>query len=222
MQRLFRIRIRSLLNDMKHKIQYYWGKDHLLIDLGNRINPRIRIVYWIELIVTAGIATIFLLQSASLSSNWLHVIACFSIGFVYLLAAYRFLSRMFYKEKIVISNDHFTLIQQTPFRQSTASYDWERMGALHYAGKDAKTDHPLKGNCFDYFGFDTQERVAQELHHDGNLYFKYNDTAVRFARDIYSWHAEEIVRMIRLYSGNSLQLGEEWKNLLEEMDWTRE
>jgi hypothetical protein len=204
------------------KIRYYWGNDHLLVDLGNRIEPRIRIIYWIEFLITTGIATIFLLQSFSLSENRMHVLASLAVGFIYLLAAYRFFSRMFYREQISVSDNHFTIIRKTLFRHSMISYDWERMGPLHYKGKEAKTDHPLKGKCFDYFGFDTQERLVQDLHHDGNLYFDYGNTAVRFARGIYSWHAEEIVRMIRLYSGTSLQLGEEWKNLMQEMDWTNE
>jgi len=207
---------------MKEKIKYYWGRDHLMIDLGNRIEPRIRIIYWIEFLITIGIATIFLLQSAALSASWLHITASVGVGLLYLLAAYRFLSRVFYKEKIAVTNHHFVIIRQTPFQHRMASYDWERMGALHYIGKDTKTDHPLKGKCYDYFGFDTQERLVQDLHHDGNLYFNYDNIPVRFARGIYSWNAEEMVRMIRLYSGTSLQLGDEWKILMQEIDWTQE
>ncbi len=207
---------------MKAKIKYYWGDNHLLINLGNRIEPRIRIIYWIEFVITVGIATIFLLQSMAVHANWLHVAASVGIGIIYLLASYRFFSRMFFREKIMVSNTHFTLVSQTPFRQRIVSYDWERMGALHYSGKESKTDHPLKGKCFDYFGFDTQERLVQDLHHDGNLFFNYNHAQVRFARGIYSWHAEELVCMIRLYSGTSLQLGEEWKAIMKEVDWTKE
>jgi len=101
-------------------------------------------------------------------------------------------------------------------------YDWEELGTLHYIGKGAKTDHPLKGKCFDYFGFDTQEKVVQDLHHDGNLYFEYKGIPVRFARGIYSWHAEEIVNMIRLFAGSSLRLGPEWQNIMQEIDWEEE
>lgn len=204
---------------MKSSVKYYWGKDHLLIDLGNRIEPRIRVIYWIELVVTIGVATIFLLQSLQLSASWTHIVTSICIGSVYLLAAYRFFSRMFYRECIKVTNDNLTITRQTPFKKVSVTYDWEGMGALHYSGKEAKTDHPLKGKCFDYFGFDTQEQLVQDLHHDGNLYFIYNKNQVRFARGIYSWHAEEIVRMIRLFSGTSLQLGSEWEMLMKEMNW---
>ncbi|HRO43865.1 MAG TPA: hypothetical protein PL009_13595 [Flavipsychrobacter sp.] len=204
---------------MNTGIKYLWGKDHLLIDLGNRIQSRIRIIYWIEFVITMGIATIILLELLSLNTTWFYALASISISLLYLLAAYRFFSRMSYREKIRVTDQDFTIIKQTPFRHKETSYVWTKMGVLHYKGKEAKTDHPLKGKCFDYFGFDTQEKLVQDLHHDGNLYFNYCETSVRFARGIYSWHAEEIVRMIRIFSGTSLQLGEEWEYLLEEMNW---
>lgn len=207
---------------MKSDIKYYWGNDHLLIDLGNRIESRIRFVYWIEFLITTGIATIFLLRSFNLSQSGLVITATAGVVLIYLLAAYRFLSRMFYREKIGVSDHHFTIIRQTPFGRRLYNYEWKKMGALHYKGKDAKTDHPLKGKCFDYFGFDTQERVVQDLHHDGNLYFEYEGKPIRFARGIFSWHAEDLVRMVHLFPGSALQLGEEWKYLLEEIDWTKE
>jgi len=207
---------------MSTDIKYYWGKDQLLIDLGNRIEPRIRIIYWIEFIITIGIATIILLESFSMVESWLYILASIGIGLLYLLAAHRFLSRMLYREKIAVTNTHLSIIRQTPFRTKTTCCEWTKMGALHYKGKDAKTDHPLKGKCFDYFGFDTQERLVQDLHHDGNLFFMNGDKVVQFARGIYCWHAEDIVKMIRLYAGSSLQLGEEWKHLLQEMDWSSE
>lgn len=204
---------------MKPKIKYLWGKEHLTIDLGNRIEPRIRMIYWVEFLMTMGIATIFFLHSYKLQHNWVHLLANLCLCMLSLLAVYRFLSRMFYREKLVVTDNHFTIVRQTPLNSNKSSYDWESMGALHYIGKDAKTDHPLKGSSFDYFGFDAQEHLVQDIHHDGNLYFEFNGVPIRFARGIYSWHAEEIVRMIRLYSGSSLQLGAEWKYLMEEMKW---
>lgn len=203
-------------------IRYFFGENNLLIDLGNRIDRRIRFIYWIEFLITTGLATIFLLQSFSLEQSWVHAVASVGVALLYLLASYRFFSRMFYREQIQVSGQHFSIIRKTPFRSTIVHYDWKKMGVLQYKGKDAKTDHPLKGKSFDYFGFDTQERLVQELHHEGNMCFEYNGVLVRFARGLYSWHAEEVVRMIHLQPGVLLRLGEEWERLTEEMDWTRE
>lgn len=204
---------------MRNNIGYYWGKEDLQIRLGNRIEPRIRIIYWIEFLVTAGIATIVLLTTLNIEQNWMMALADAAIGSIYLFAAYRFLSKMFFRESLTVTKEGFAITQKTPFKKRNHYYHWTEMGSLHYAGKGAKTDHPLKGKCFDYFGFDTQEQLVQDLHHDGNLFFESGGKQVRFARGIYSWHAEEIIRMITLFSGSALTLGEEWNALLGEIDW---
>lgn len=109
-----------------------------------------------------------------------------------------------------------TLVKKTIFAQQVRRYDWRSVGMLHYEGKTPKTDHPLKGKSFDYFGFETQEHLIQSLHHDGNLYFDTLDGRVYFGAGVYSWDAEEMVQMMKLYNGNSLQLGPEWKEMLQE------
>ena len=206
---------------MTKAIRYLWGSEDLLIELGNRTEPRIRLIYYTEFLVTTGLATIFMLRGIHAVQGYVQVLCSLGTGLVYLLAAYRFLSRMFYTESLRITNDQLTIIRKTPFHTRSSSYFWQRMGRLHYKVREAKTDHPLKGKCFDYFGFDTQEQVVQDLHHEGNLFFQYDGSPVRFARGIYSWHAEEIVNMIRLFSGPALRLGAEWKDLLKEMYWER-
>jgi hypothetical protein len=93
------------------------------------------------------------------------------------------------------------------------------MGHLHYFGKEKKTAHPLKGKNIDYWGFEAQEHVIQQIYQEGSLYFNYNGFAIRFGRNIYSWHAEEVVRMMCLYAGEKLHLGTEWIDLMQEHEW---
>ncbi|RYZ53170.1 MAG: hypothetical protein EOP49_07865 [Sphingobacteriales bacterium] len=199
---------------MNPPIRYHWGANHLLIRLGNRTETRIRILFCLEFIVTMGMATIFLIRSFHASSDLLHWMVSCGAMLLYGLAAYRFFSRMFFSEELLITDQSISIIRKTPFSYVREDHHWEQVGTLHYPDRETKTDHPLKGNCFDYFGFDTQEKLVQRLHHDGNLMFIGTDKEVRFARGIYSWHAEELIRMIRLYAGSKLRLGEEWKQLI--------
>lgn len=201
---------------IKRDITYHWGEDYLLISLGNRIEPRLRWLFLAEFLLTSGVATVFLLQSRPVSANLVHFFTGSASALIYLLAAYRFLSRMVFTEKIQISNQGISIIQRTPFYKQAKSYSWLSMGPLHYVGKPAKTDHPLKGNSFDYFGFETQEHLIQSLHHNGNLCFYCDGEEIRFARGVYSWDAEKMIRMIKLYVGNSLRLGPEWEHMLQE------
>lgn len=200
----------------KPSITYYWGDKNLLISLGNRTQKRIRALYIAELILTAGMATVFLLQSIPFRQTFIHWTACAGATVLYLLAANRFLARMFFSEQILLDEHSLTIIKKTLLSQQVFRYNWEEIGTLHYAGKGAKTDHPLKGKCFDYFGFETQEHLIQSLHHDGNMYFDTYDGRMYFAAGVYSWDAEEIVRMMKLYIGSNLQLGPEWKEMLQE------
>ena len=202
----------------KRSITYYWGDHSLLITLGNRTHMRIRALYLAEFLVTAAMATIFLLQSIPFRHTFIHWVACVGASVLYLLAAHRFLARMFFTEQLLLDEYSLTIIKKTIFSQRVLRYDWRQIGKLHYAGKGTKTDHPLKGKSFDYFGFDTQEHLIQSLHHDGNMYFDSIEGRVYFASGVYSWHAEEIVRMMKLYIGSHLQLGPEWEEMLQEQE----
>lgn len=202
----------------KPTITYSWGDNSLLITLGNRTHARIRALYLVEFIVTAAMATIFLMQSLPFRHTVIRWTAGLGASSLYLLSAYRFLARMFFSERILLEQYYFTIIRKNLFSQQVRRYDWRHIGALHYAGKGTKTDHPLKGKCFDYFGFETQEQLIQSLHHDGNLYFDTLEGRVYFASGVYSWDAEEMVQMMKLYIGSSLKLGPEWEEMLQEQE----
>ncbi len=204
---------------MDAEITYYWARDHLRIDLGNRTDKRLRMFFWLEFCFTVCLATVFLVQVFPIQRIWLHGLTIAGSGVLYVLAVFRLLSRISTKEQLVLTQTHFTLIRKSLVTRKVQHYQWQYMGQLHYLGKDKKTDHPLKGHYFDYFGFETNEHFIQNLHRDGSLYFTYHSCPVRFGRFIYSWHAEEIVRMMQLYIGDTLVLGSEWKRMLQEHEW---
>ncbi len=203
----------------KNAITYHWGDDHLLITLGNRTQARIKILFWAEFLFTTGMATIFLKEAFDFTGSILKTGSVVAAALLYLVASYRFFSRILYTEKIFLDQESMTIVQRTPFTLVNRSYKWADIGPIHYVGKTTKTDHPLKGNCYDYFGFETQERLIQNLHHDGNLYFNHLGYPVRFGKCVYSWDAEEMMRMMQLYAGASIKFGPEWKAMLQEMEW---
>ncbi len=203
----------------KNEITYYWGDRSLLIRLGNRTDKRVRALYIAELIFTGCMATIFMLQAMPLRHSTVHIVACVGASAIFMLAAYRFLSRIFYDEQLLLDQRSLTIIRKTFFGKNIRKYDWREIGALHYEGKPKKADHPLKGHSFDYLGFDTQDHLIQSLHHNGNMYFDSYEGRVYFASGVYSWNAEEMVQLMKLYIGSSLQLGPEWKEMLQEQGY---
>jgi len=202
----------------KSSITYNWGDGYLHITLGNRTEKRILALYVAEFIVTISMATIFLVQSFPLFKNPLHFLGAMGASLLYFLAARRFLNRMFFSEQLHLDDKYLTLIRKTLFSKQLRQYSWQSVGILHYTGKAPKTDHPLKGHSFDYFGFETREHLIQSLHHEGNLFFNTREGRVYFASGVYSWDAEDMVQMMRLFIGNALQLGPEWEQMLREQE----
>ena len=198
---------------MKKDIKYKWGNDQLSIELGDRILPRIKLLFYAEFLLTTATASVLLIESYPFQDNKL-----LSIGaaLLYLTAAYRFLSRILFRETIILTPFDFIIHYHALFSKKTFTYDRSLIGPIHYLGKDVKTDHPLKGMCFDYFGFETQEQLIQSLHQEGSLYFNYAGFPVRFGRGVYTWHAEEMLQMMQLYCGGSLLLSADWENMLEQ------
>lgn len=179
-----------------------------------------RILYVFEFLFTVGLATVVLMKSLSLTHQlllWVNI-TCSSI--LYFLAGRRFLQRIYLDESITLDQHHISFIKKTLLSTRVKKYDWRVLGALHYEGQVKKTDHPLKGKTFDYFGFETHEHIIQILHKNGNLYFDTPEGRLYFAVGVYSWHAEEMVQMMRMYMGNYLRLGPEWEQMLQthEMD----
>ncbi|HTN47398.1 MAG TPA: hypothetical protein VL098_13695 [Flavipsychrobacter sp.] len=205
------------MKKQKTDIQYLWGEDRLEIDLGNRVASRIKMILCGEFVITVSMATVFLLRSFQVQMWGVGLLLGIGASVLYVLASYRLASRIYYREKIEITPHHFVLTTQTLISKKTYAYDWRCIGTLHYIGKDIQ--NTCGSDCYDYLNFNKHELLLQDLHHSGNLFFTYKDEPVRFARGIYSWHAEEIVRMIQLYAGNNLKLGAEWKHLIETSEW---
>lgn len=202
------------------EIKYYWGENDLHINLGSRTTSRMRVLYIFEFLFTIGLATVVLFKSLSLTPPlllWTNIIGA---SVLYFLAARRFLLRVSLKESIILDDRYISFVKKSLISKKTRKYDWRMLGPLHYEGQVKKTDHPLKGRSFDYLGFETHEHIIQILHKNGNLYFDTPEGRMYFAVGLYSWHAEEMVQMMRMYMGNYLRLGPEWEQMLQtpEMD----
>lgn len=203
----------------KRNITYHWGEKTLLITLGNKVNKRIRALYIAELVFTASMATIFMVQSFPFRHNVVNWIATVGASLLYILAAHRFLARIFFSEQLLLDANHITIVRKTLLSRKVLRFHWKHIGELHYEGKTKKTDHPLKGKSFDYLGFETQEHLIQSLHHNGNLYFDTIDgNRIYFAPGVYSWDAEKMVQMMKIFTGTSLKLGPEWEEMLQEQE----
>ena len=56
--------------------------------------------------------------------------------------------------------------------------------------------HPLAGKSFDYLGFQTEQKVINEMYGDNRLAFDYNGRTISFGKNVYSWEFDEIANYI--------------------------
>lgn len=198
---------------MAKSITYKWGIDSLTIELGNRTETRMRVLFWAEFVLTAGIATALLINSMSFTS-FFEVIFCFCASALYTIASYRFLVRVFSKEEILLDEYDIVLIRRNFLATRHRHFSWSGISPLFYVGQAKKTPHPLKGDGFGFLGFQSQEHLIQKLNHQGNLYFYYGGHPIHFARNIYAWNAEEMIGMMKLFAGNKLRLAPQLQIIL--------
>ena len=189
------------------------------IEFGNKLNNKIKVLFSFEAIggILAVVFGVFLVLSAMNSHNgngyfdYLFSYAMIIIGAIFF---WRYFSRISNKETIFINADTLKIIISSINRKVATEYEISKISDLKYRGKAVKTDHPLKGQSYDYFGFETQELVIAEVHNEGNLSFVYDDKIVCFGRNVYSWDAVEINEILHKITKGHLQIA----NLPEEMD----
>lgn len=94
-------------------------------------------------------------------------------------------------------------------------YDIERVTNMQFRGKQHPTDHPLKGESFDYFGFQTEQELINTVHDEGNLSFDYDGKTVFFGKSVPSWDAEDLAKTIRELTDNRLYIANLPENIEE-------
>src|SRR5688572_27976916 len=106
-----------------NKIAYHWGEDHLAVTIGNNIPIRIRMLFWAEFLFTCGMTTLLLVYLLPAENTIMSLISKSGSAILYMLAAYRLLSRIFSTEALLLDNQSFTIINRTLFNQVTNSFE---------------------------------------------------------------------------------------------------
>lgn len=201
---------------MENRITYHWGEHNILIDLGYRVHAKVKVILWAELLLLSTAATILLYTAYPLNATLINVFEVSLAFIIYCLAFYRFLSRAYYTEKLLLTPYSLDIIQRTPFSIKSHKYEWQYMGPLHYVGKAENTEQLLKNYSRNNLTLEYHERFLNRLYIEDNLYFNYGGFPVRFGKSLYSWNAEEVVNIMQLYIGQKLVLGPEWQNMVQE------
>lgn len=168
-------------------------KDGKLITLTRPFDTRPKVLNGIYFFVFFAFATVFLGQGFSLDfSNTAGVIVVTLSVFTLYIASFRFINKALMTEKIYINKTELRLILKSFFGSKVQIFDRKKISDFRHLAKPDLTRHALAGDTFDYLGFDTQQKMINEMHGDNRLAFDYNGKTVTFGDNIYSWHFEEL------------------------------
>lgn len=141
-----------------------------------------------------------------------------SIGF--LVISYRFIKKALFAEKLYINKNLLTISKGGFLYGSSFSYDISLISNFRHLDKPEITKHPLAGESFDYFGFQTEQKVINEMHGDNRLAFDYNGTTITFGENIYSWEFGELEVLLYDITGNDFRYTDEFEKTFKPEDDT--
>jgi len=176
-----------------------------VITLSSPLNSRARILYFSYsfLFLASTLAFGYLVVSSydvlmAAIIAFLGTIAC-------AIAFYRFINKATETEKLLVSKDQLDIINSTIFKRSVKSFVISEISDFKFNEKEKYEPHPLKGETFDYLGFQTEQQVIQDLHGDGRISFNYRGGLFRFGKDLASWEFKQLEVLLYELTGNDLR-----------------
>ena len=141
-------------------------------------------------------ATIFLRLLLTDAEEIVPIILAAIGSFVFYLAAYRFGNKAVSSEKILVGQNSISIINQGLFKKSSTEFEISRISNFRHLAQQQLSRHPLAGDNFDYLGFQTEQKVINDMHGENRLAFEYDGKTIKFGDNIFSWEFEEIKGII--------------------------
>lgn len=129
----------------------------------------------------------------------------FAIGF------YRFINKATEQEALLVTRENLDIIVSALLKSETRSFLVKEIGGFRFLEKEQYSPHPLKGETFDYLGFQTEQQVIQDLHSEGRAAFDYRGRQVRFGKSLASWDFNELEVLLYDITGNDFRYTDEYE-----------
>ena len=121
------------------------------------------------------------------------------------VASYRFGRSSVLEQHLFIDSNELILMDKAIRIQKRQVFELSSVTHFRFLAKPEMSRHPLAGESFDYLGFQTEQKVINEMYGDNRLVFDYNGTTVKFGKNIYSWDFDEIIHVLRFYGYDANQ-----------------
>ena len=180
--------------------------DDTSIQIGNGLNSRIKLLFAIEAV--GGVFCVLIFSYLFTVDGFIGVIPFLLSAAIIVFGVYvtlRYTNKITEHETITVSNDFLTITKKSLFQEKIGKYDFQKVSDMKFAGFEKYTDHPLKGESFDYLGFQTADKQIQTIHEEGTVSFMYEGETVYFGKRLPSWEVEKIAEVIISKKGNSFE-----------------
>lgn len=178
-------------------------QDGKLVILSKAFDNRAKILNFIYFVVFTFSGVAFLILFFSATSITLGLVA-FSIlvAAIYSFIGYKFLNKCLQTEKLFITHTKLVIERKGFLNTKINSYSIANISNLRHLKLPEVSKHPLAGDNFDYLGFETEQKVINEMHGDNRIAFDYGNKTITFGENLYSWDFDEINRLISEVTGN--------------------
>ena len=167
--------------------------------LSSAFATREKVLHGIYGISFLGASIIFTLVLLSTHDSFGLVLIC-TIGILCTFIGFlRFIDKAFEGEKVSFENNSFKIIQHSIFCRKIRIFNIKDVEALVLLEQEKFSKHPLSGEAVDYFGFDTEQKVIQDLNTSGRIAFMYRGQEVRFGKHIYTWEYDKLINLFTRY-----------------------
>lgn len=154
--------------------------------------PKIlNIFYFLVYTITGGIIFFTGIIKGYTGDVWHNIFVSLMLVF-YLILGYRFINKAVQSEHLLLTPETLTITKKGFLSKAQRSYQTIGILNFRHLDKPQLAPHPLAGQTFDYLGFQTTDKVINEMHGDNRLAFDYKDVEVQFGENMYSWDFEQL------------------------------
>jgi hypothetical protein len=127
----------------------------------------------------------------------------FAISLAFIIVAViillNILATTWYKEQVTLSANTLSITLAKPWRANTTQFAIDSISTVTYLGYEQAMAHPIGSTSTDFTGLAEREQMVNSINHQGNIAFTYDDSLIRFGKNIPSWDAEHVIDTINNY-----------------------
>jgi hypothetical protein len=123
------------------------------------------------------------------------------------IASFRFFNKAVLLEKLEVNAREIRWVKKGLLKSKTVFFDIKEISDFRFIEKKTIAPHPLAGQSMDYLGFQTTDKMINQLGDDNQIAFDYKGQTISLTADIYSYEFDEIKSVFDNEHGGDLKAG---------------